>query len=330
MRSIIFEIQRFEHYIKQGIPGHEHRKLANHALLLTPDGASQKKPAMAKDILLTVMGLTHGNEWAGVAVINDTLEFLQRSGLPLPGPIAFVLGNPEAARQNLRFIESDLNRSFNHANVATAEQRRALELAPILSRTHWLVDLHQTIEMSPTPFWIFPYTAAGLELAEVVAPDVPIVTHWGRGFSKDGMCTDEYVNHCGGTGVSIELGQNGFATHHVATGFKVLVNLLGHLRHETPFAGGSIMQPQFYTWAEIMPFPDGEVVLREGLYNFKAVRQGDVLGEANGHALMAGTDGYLLFPKYIRISQQTKPAELYRIIKPVQREEIGRAREVGS
>jgi len=37
-----------------------------------------------------------------------------------------------------------------------------------------------------------------------------------------------------------------------------------------------------------------------------------------------------LFPKYIRVPQQTKPAELYRIIKPVERGQIGRVTEVGS
>ena len=45
------------------------------------------------------MALTHGNETAGVAVLNELLRMLAGTALNFNIPICFVLGNPWAAKE---------------------------------------------------------------------------------------------------------------------------------------------------------------------------------------------------------------------------------------
>ncbi len=61
------------------------------------------------------------------------------------GEIEIVLGNPVARESEKRFIESDLNRSFN-SNKKTAEAKRAKELIKILGgfNDNLIIDLHTT------------------------------------------------------------------------------------------------------------------------------------------------------------------------------------------
>ena len=107
---------------------------------------------------LTLMALVHGNEVYGIKVLNQILSYLGSNLIRAPFSIAVALGNTQAALEGLRFREQDLNRCFNDHTSQTEEARRARELAPILAKTSYLMDFHQTILPTKTPFFIFPYT----------------------------------------------------------------------------------------------------------------------------------------------------------------------------
>lgn len=324
MRTIESEIKSFEQQFIQGLPGHRTEKLCDYGYLLTPSAASPGSLPEGKQYLWTVMGLTHGNEVAGVAIINETLNFIRQTTLTLTGPTVFILGNPDAARRQVRFIERDLNRSFNRQGKDTLEERRVGKIQPILAQTRFLLDFHQTMEPSETPFWIFPYTPNAIKLAAILAQDLPVITHWHGGFSQEGMCTDEFVNSVDGTGVTLELGQNSFSPYHIAVGFKVLLQAITGIKNAGTVTNSPLRGTRYFTWGEILPFPDGEVRLRDGLFNFKAVRHREVLGEANGTAILAGCDGFILFPKYVRQTDVRRPTELCRIIKEVSFGDLGK------
>lgn len=293
----------------------------DHAWVLRPKSASPET------IGLTVCGIIHGNEVAGLPILNALLRDVLTGHASLEIPIALILGNPPAACQNRRFLERDLNRSFSRAHPATWEERRARDIEKVLARTAFLLDLHQTSEPSETPFFIFPYSAQGYRFARAVAPQLPVVTHWGAPFSKDGQCTDEYVNARGGAGITLELGQNGMRDEAIAAGLAAARQALAVVTRklageELPRPAGT---PNLYTWGEILPFPaSGGNPLRPGWYNFKAVRKGEVLGETPEGTLVSPLDGRILFPKYVRDAAAARPAELCRILKPVREEELGR------
>ena len=78
-----------------------------------------------------------------IAVIQNT-HGDEINGLHFPSFVDVFVGNPQAKEKGVRFIESDLNRSFN-GKTDTIEERRAVELKKILSPYDFVLDIHSTI-----------------------------------------------------------------------------------------------------------------------------------------------------------------------------------------
>lgn len=286
-------------------------------------------PAGKKKYGLTILGLTHGNESAGVAVLNNVLSIINSGGLSLDYPVVFALGNPWAALENKRFLERDLNRSFARHDDTLLEEKRADVLEKVLDESAFLVDFHQVSRPSDRPFFIFPYNKPAYTFAREIMPAMTMVTHWGDSFSSEGMCTDEYVNSKGGLGISIELGQNGFSVYQVAAGTESAVKAITiagrNLRNQKPDLFSKESEAnigELFNWGEIIDWPAaGVVVLREGWCNFDIVAAGEEIGTVDGRPIRAKVGGRILFPKYLTIEQQalasTRPSELCRIMKPL-------------
>ncbi len=294
-----------------------------HAFVVRPDAATGPK------IDLLLMALTHGNEFGGLLVLN-ALCALMESGQVTPSiSIGMVVCNVAAARRGMRQVERDLNRSFGRTEMATAEDRRARELEPIMRVARYCVDLHQTIEPSHTPFFVFAYEPMSLRFAHGIFPEVPVVTHWGRPFSmasSGGYTSDEFIQHQGGVAVGIELGQKGDDIYQVAAGVGVCLRAMAVVAAAAD--GGALpvlsdgLNP-IYTWSDIVPYPDTQVRLNPGLKNFQPIEAGQALGVRSDGAVLAPRSGYLLFPKYVHSELEPKPAELYRLLRRTRLSELG-------
>jgi succinylglutamate desuccinylase len=326
------EIARFERWGGCRFAAHRVERLCEYGWLLQPAAASAPDRA-GKDIALTLMGITHGNEWAGAAVLNEVLAHLAAGTVGSKQSLAFILGNPWAARENRRFLERDRTRSFARPPEAapSREGRRAADLEAALRRTAFSLDLHQTTRVSERPFFIFPHTPAAFAWARRIAPQLTVVTHWGRPFSAEGRCSDEFVNAAGGCGLSLELGQNGFDPYQIGVGIDAVLRALRSVETasggETAAADAGESLGEIFTWAEIVPWPaSGVVELRPDWHNFKPVAAGEVLGTVDGRPLRAAAAGRMLFPKYLSPAEQSalvsRPTELCRIMKPVQTKEL--------
>ncbi len=321
------ELAAFERTAAAGsIGGAAIERLERYGFVVHPRGAA---PAEGGPIDLLFMALTHGNEYAGLPVLNALCRYLSSGALAPASSIGFLLGNLDAARAGTRFVERDLNRTFGRVQSDTADDRRARELEPSMARARYCVDLHQTIEPSDSPFFVFNYQESSLRLAHAVAPDVPVVTHWGRPFSdaSSGGCTsDEFIQRAGGVALSIELGQKGFGLYQIAAGVRVCLEAIAAvdgIGGGMPLAPLSACANPIYTWAVIVPYPDGEVRLDAGLRNFQPVRTGQRLGLRDGAPLVAAKNGLLLFPKYRYSESEPKPAELYRVLRQPVLSELG-------
>lgn len=103
----------------------------------------------------TVVAGVHGNEHSGVWAMMKVMSELVSGKLEMKeGQITFVLGNPEALKQNLRLIKYNLNRLFGRSDIQDQphyECVRSREIAPFLVETDSLFDLHSTSSESP-PF----------------------------------------------------------------------------------------------------------------------------------------------------------------------------------
>ncbi|MFW7379378.1 MAG: succinylglutamate desuccinylase [Oligoflexus sp.] len=326
MNRIESEIETFRQYLDQTSVGKlQCEKLCRDVMQLIPPVVKRELPPN-KESGLTLMAVTHGNEVGGIAVLNQLLELIDSGLIVLNYPLTIGLGNTEASLLDKRFVERDLNRSFMRQQSDSLEDRRARELEPVLQKTAFFVDIHQTIEASSTPFLIFPYLPSSFEFARQIAPDLPIVTHWGGGFSKDGACTDEFVNKTGGVGLTIELGQKGFANYQEGVGLRAMLRALMVVDQRLAGQTWQVAEEsaEIYTWAEVIPYPEGEAGLDEGWYNFKRVEKGQRLGFAQGQDILAGTSGPILFPKYPQSPEEPRPKEICRIMKRVTIDQLGK------
>ncbi len=114
---------------------------------------------------MTVIGGTHGDELVGVEVIrafkalfsipDESKGTYERS---ISGTLTLLIGNPEAVEKRQRsssgvrdmnrcFLQEDLDREPNTEDIS--DLRRAREVAPLLSASQMVIDLHGTSSDSP-------------------------------------------------------------------------------------------------------------------------------------------------------------------------------------
>lgn len=95
---------------------------------------------------ILIIGATHGNELLGPRLYTRLLA--KRS--PVLEHVNFIIGNPRAYAQRVRYTESDLNRSYSLGNT-TYEQRRAQEIQRYIGETKpdLVIDMHTTSTVQP-------------------------------------------------------------------------------------------------------------------------------------------------------------------------------------
>ena len=101
---------------------------------------------------ITVVGSVHGDEPAGK---NAILNFLEKD-LKYNRPVKFIIANEEALEEEVRFLDTDLNRSFpGDPESENHEERLASELMKEIENTK-VLDLHTT-RSYPEPFATFTH-----------------------------------------------------------------------------------------------------------------------------------------------------------------------------
>jgi succinylglutamate desuccinylase len=335
LAQLDFEVKKFREFMKSDSIGvYRVSTLGEDVLHLEGPSGSGSSHGAGKSYDVCIMGLVHGNEVAGVAVLNQLLTMAQYGIISADINLVLILGNVPAGHAGKRFLESDLNRSFQSPRTPTSrEELRAKELEPILSRSRYLLDIHQTTQPCVHPFFIFPFTQSGFRFARDLAPEHAVVTHWGDPFSTEGRCTDEYVNACGGVGITLELGSCGFDRYQIAAGvtaalwaIRVVAGYVGSSEPVLRTLRAEECGP-IYTWARVLPWPaTGLVHLEPGLINFGPIASGQFLGMFDGKKVLADVEGWVLFPKYLSEAEQLslarRPAEFMRLLRQVNLSEL--------
>jgi succinylglutamate desuccinylase len=95
---------------------------------------------------ILILGSQHGNELLG-EVLYEYIKTKRRELLPY---VSYLVGNVQAKNQNTRYIESDLNRSFNGRKTSYVERRATRIMTYIKQHTFDLVlDIHTTTCQQP-------------------------------------------------------------------------------------------------------------------------------------------------------------------------------------
>ncbi len=95
---------------------------------------------------LIISTATHGNEKVGVELAKIVLRNFQQKKIAIKqGAVYLLLANPKAYKQNKRFIDYDLNRSFlGNKNLDFYEHQRAQEIENYFSKKQidYFLDFH--------------------------------------------------------------------------------------------------------------------------------------------------------------------------------------------
>ncbi len=156
-------------------------------------------------IRLAIVCCQHGNERFGLTVF----EYISAHLSDFPG-VKLILANEPAVEQNIRSIETDLNRSFPGSLGGTQEERLAHALLHEVAGIPYLLDIHTTtseIRMVPILTVLNEQTKHIVNLTssrEVVLIEPPLANHsligniaggvsleFGNPFSKTPTALDE-------------------------------------------------------------------------------------------------------------------------------------------
>ena len=156
---------------------------------------------------VAIVGGTHGNELTGVYLVKKFERFpqlLHRESFKC----VTLLANPQAVVANRRYIDRDLNRSFDNAELANVtsvgyEAQRAQEIARELANIDLIIDLHSsTAQMGLTilPSSRHPFNLRLAAYLSTLHPDVRIC--YGIGCNSD----DPMLRSLSPLGCTIEVG----------------------------------------------------------------------------------------------------------------------------
>lgn len=264
------------------------------------------------------VGGTHGNEAAGIAVVQRFHKAFRMGDLTLTrGTLMLAFGNPEAIALNQRSTAPgrDLNRCFRQSVLQTPpddtfESQRAYELAHALKQVEIGIDLHAT-NLPSTPFLVVQELRDGPVAEALRFLDANILLtdpHWV--FAGEPNTLDEFFNReSGRIGICYE---TGFA-EDVSRVIEIEQELLDLLRHFAVIEGVPRVRPlppkaRHELVAALIPKHDGFVFAdEETLANFRTVSAGSVIGYDENTPVIASHSGVLVFPKAKHLRFPDKP-----------------------
>lgn len=263
--------------------------------------------------------IIHGNEFGTLPAMLRLQDELANSGGARNFAVTLLLGNPNAARQNRRFVEEDFNRVMTFDRPAdNLERRRADEVKQVLDSADFFLDIHQTQTPTESAFWTMPWEGdLGLWARVLGGARVGLTRPAGGQFSAGKCCLDEYVRGRGKIGITVEVGERGEDVAQAALAYEIMSRALK--AHERQSEGVSLrdvaVEMPAITWyatQEVVPGGTSERRLRPGICNFTQVRKGELLSAPDAPEIRASADGRILFPKYPGPGEPPLP-ELFRL-----------------
>ncbi len=260
---------------------------------------------------LTIATLVHGNEIGGIEVLLQILEEIRSQKLSLKSNLRLILGNVDAYFEDKRYLESDMNRAFGSEDRKSKEELRAHELETYLQDTDVLIDIHQTIGATKTPFFIFEYDEESYHLARYLHPTLPVVTNTKKR-DFQGKTSTGYTISKGGMAVTLETGQKIIEDTQISLALEI-----SRIAIETDFGDSLPVSPlsHIYTFSQIIHNPDRSLEMVKQFVNFDPIKKDEVLARNSLREVRSEVDGVILFAKYGDYAKTT--SELALILGPV-------------
>ena len=272
---------------------------------------------------LVVVGSIHGNEPSGARALRRIASSLATMEVVLFGRVVFLEGNIRALKRNVRFIDSDLNRSWTEENLAMIESTIAskgtpsraedVELSELLAvfsevlgtarNEVFVLDLHTTSAQG-LPFATVGDTLRNRHFAQMF----PVTMILGIEEQLEGTML-EYLNNKGAVTLGFEGGQHdsgeAIANHEALiwlamanagiVAAKDIPDLETH-RHNLKIASGSTRIFEIRHREAIAD--DDDFVMNPGFNNFDAIKRGQTLAQNRRGPIMSVESGVIMMPLY--------------------------------
>ncbi len=136
---------------------------------------------------ILLLGSQHGDEYSGEQ-LND---YIQANHTDLLDYVSFMIANPRARQQRVRFVQTDMNRSYTGSDVSYEEAQAVSILQQIKDEDFDLVlDMHTTTCDQPPCLIVASITADNKQflqatsMEKIVVMNNPIVKN-----ALNGVCT---------------------------------------------------------------------------------------------------------------------------------------------
>ncbi len=282
---------------------------------------------------LLVLGAVHGNEICGTLGIQRVLAEFDAGELSLErGSVTFVpVTNPLAHQLGQRSGDRNLNRNLTPTTEPREfEDHIANWLCPLMARHDVLLDLHSFQGQGQAFVMLGPQDNQGsLEPFAHAADEAALALHLGvnrfvdgwlstyaRGVEKRrarkgadasrqallntdaryGVGTTEYMRSVGGYALTLECG-NHADPQAPQVAYGAIRNALAHLGLIAAPAPVVAHKTEALSIYEVIDRADGGDQFARTWASFDPLRRGDLIGtRAEGSAVLAPDDGYILFP----------------------------------
>lgn len=268
-----------------------------------------------KGPLLFITAGIHGNEPSGLVAMNKVLEILNKDKPSIQGKVVAVSGNREALKQQVRYIDEDLNRTWTIENIAsgkedTHEKKEMFEIINVLEKypekeftKRYFLDCHTTSAASE------PYISVqDVNDNDKWAHKFP--TYIIRGFSDIVLgCIDHYESRIGITGFVFEGGQHesdisalnheGMIWHaiHLACDLD-LKELETHPEAEKMLEEKRKSRKTFEIEYRHGLQDHDDFKMEPNFGNFQKIEKGELLAHQNGKPVYSEWDDYIFMPLY--------------------------------
>ena len=242
---------------------------------------------------VAVLGGVHGNERVGIEAVRHYQGLISAGDFRLDsGRVSFVLANPRAIAEDVRYCDENLNRLNipGYTPLGSYEAGLASQLRKKLDEADICLDLHSsTIEDMP-PFVVCENNAR--ELLPYLSPRVIC-----SGFDEhEPGGTDFYMNQIGKVGICVETGY-ARAMEDVPKVVGMVDNLLRGLRMvpgEAVRYDGKVNYEVFKCYV-----PQGDFVLDRSFSSFELLGFGTKIGEDGGKVINAERDCRIIFSRSV-------------------------------
>ena len=228
---------------------------------------------------------THGNEKAGVFVVEKALKNLEIK----KGVIYFVFANPKAIEQNVRFTEKNLNRCFiKNQKGETYEEKRAVELMKILDQADALLDVHASTTPKTTPFII---TDSDFDAVKNMNFEI-IVT----GFDNiEPGGSDGYMKNSNKVGICIECGYLGESAKNIDLAYDSIIQFLQYYQAIDKIKEASKLMKKILHVDEMQKVTGEEFKLARSFFDFETIPKGTLIAADKSKKYISKKERVILF-----------------------------------